>query len=803
MNRKWVALLTAAVMLGTVPGMQVWAEPEEKVEINKKDADTTIPAEAEEKKAEDAAAPAETKKDADTTVPAETEAEINGSVSSAEQLLQVAEAINNGKYDGNITLEKDIDLRTTDWPGIGNDKNQFKTTFDGQGHTVTLPGGAASLINYAIGATVKNVVVDSVAPIQATGYCGADCVGGVVAHMEGGSIKGCGNLATIKGDGENESQRQQSHVAYVGGIAGYVLADKQDNSKKSSISQCANMGAVSGIRCGGIAGELADGSTISDCSNSGAVTGNEMAAGIVAEVTEGKVQATLNTGTVDCDIANQKQPVIGHLETSNTFLNSYYDDKDWPGYFNGLRRTTKDLADGEVTGLTFDKGWILNKSFYPYQSVGGDRAKAQAAAAYVTEKEGTAYLNLSTEGSWTHNGAPLNFGNICTLKDGDTLTYSYKGYDKSISWSGGEKNARVMFGAPAPAEDSLTFTVKVDNTFVDPGRDGVYEIPYGSRVEIGLASEGVAVSTDTAVWEKMGLNLSGNGVTLSGTNIQKPAEKPVSADVYGSDPTEGTWKKGTLKLQSVKALPKVNGLDFPGSELKDGVATLTYSGSAIQVGIVLKKDQENLDVRNMSVRWYVGKVNLDNPEQNKPTGTAQGAKTEGGAPVYAGDYYADVVYDGNDYYLPLGMTKGSGCPVKIQQKSLTEAMFGTTDWNTPELLNQEEAKKPVTGTDGGRKLVEGRDYKLDYYNADTPGTCWVTITGQGNYRGQVEKSYRIAMGSYPVQLSPKESYVLGGGRPNVYWILKSQPTVKYRDGITFWVSDAGKYEFTEVTETEQ
>ena len=66
------------------------------------------------------------------------------------------------------------------------------------------------------------------------------------------------------------------------------------------------------------------------------------------------------------------------------------------------------------------------------------------------------------------------------------------------------------------------------------------------------------------------------------------------------------------------------------------------------------------------------------------------------------------------------------------------------------------------------------------------------------------------MGSYPIKLSPnvKEPYVLGGGpngpRPNVYWILKSQqPTVKYRDGITFWVSDEGSYEFTEVTETEQ
>lgn len=500
MNRKWVALLTAAVMLGTVPGMQVWAEPEEKVETDNKATDTTVPAETEEKKAEDAAAPAETKKDADTTVPAETEAEINGSVSSADELLQVAEAINDGDYTGSITLEKDIDLSNTKWPGIGNKGNQFKTTFDGQGHTVTLPGGKASLINYAIGATVKNVVVDSADPIWASESCGAGCVGGVVAHMRGGSIEGCGNLATIEGNIENDDWW---HGAYAGGIAGYaqgteirqcwnagkidgnkakyaagiagfVLAAGQDYSVESSISQCANMGAVSGSYCGGIAGRLAHGSTISDCSNSGSVTGDEMAAGIVAEVSEGKVQATLNTGTVDCDIAGQKQPVIGKYETLNTLSNSYYDSKNWTGSVNGMRRTTKDLADGEVTGLTAEQGWITKKSFYPYQSAGGDRAKAQAAAAYVTEKEGTAYLNLSTEGSWTHNGTSLSFGNTCTLRDGDILTYSYGGYEKSIRWSGDSKTARVMFGAPA--EDSLTFTVKADGETVTPA-DGVYEIP--------------------------------------------------------------------------------------------------------------------------------------------------------------------------------------------------------------------------------------------------------------------------------------------------------------------------------------
>ena len=816
MNRKWVALLTAAVMLGTAPGMQVWAEPTETGEEQQQ---------TEQQQAEEQQLGRYAREQSDRAGDTLT-------VHDADGLMSAATHINQGSYrrNLNINLEADIDLSGENWPGIGKGLNSYCATFNGNGHTVTLPAGSASLINYADEATVKDVIVKSNGKIRASEYCGAGCVGGVVGHINGGTIENCGNLASIEGD---EAQSGWEHQAYVGGVVGYARGVKiqncwnggtvegnganytggivgymlkKDDNTEGAVKGCFNFGAITGDNSGGIAGRLAD-SLIQNCSNSGTVSGEKNVAGIVYHVSNGTVQYNQNTGKIS---GTDRMPIVGTIENNMFGGYDYYDGTDWTGSYDwGEARTREKLLGGSADSAPKADTWTVKKSFYPYLTAGGDRAKTQAAAAYVTEKEGTAYLNLSTEGSWKHNEneTPLSFGDTCTLKDGDTLTYSYGGYEKSISWSGGEKTARVMFGAPA--EDSLTFTVKADGKEVTPGEDGVYEIPYGSRVEIGLASEGVAVSTDTETWKRMGLTLSGNGVTLSGTNSRTPAKEPVSADVYGSDSEDGTWKKGTLKLRSVKALPKVKELQFPGSELENGVATLTYSGSAIQVGIVLKKDQENLDVKNMSVRWYVGEVNLDNPNENTPTGTAQGAETEGGAPVHAGDYYADVVYDGNDYYLPLGMTKGSGSPVKIQQKPLAIEMFSATDWDTPELLNQEEAKKPVTGTDGGRKLVEGRDYTLEYSDMKNPGWCQVIITGKGNYCDVVRGFYQIAMGSYPVKLYPnmKEPYVLGGGpngpRPNVYWILKSQPTVKYRDGITFWVSAPGSYQFKEVTETEQ
>ena len=60
--------------------------------------------------------------------------ESNGSytVTSADGLMNVAELVNGGKTDINITLDTDIDLTGKDWTPIGTDyDNSYKGTFDG------------------------------------------------------------------------------------------------------------------------------------------------------------------------------------------------------------------------------------------------------------------------------------------------------------------------------------------------------------------------------------------------------------------------------------------------------------------------------------------------------------------------------------------------------------------------------------------------------------------------------------------------------------------------------------------------
>ena len=134
-------------------------------------------------------------------------------VTSADGLMNIAELVNGGKSDINITLDKNIDLTGKDWTPIGTDyDNSYKGTFDGGGHTITGLTfttndeyvGLFGWLNRA--GTVKNVVMEGVQITSNQIYGGS--IGGVVGAQIGGSITGCSSSATVKG------------TVDVGGVAG-------------------------------------------------------------------------------------------------------------------------------------------------------------------------------------------------------------------------------------------------------------------------------------------------------------------------------------------------------------------------------------------------------------------------------------------------------------------------------------------------------------------------------------------------------------------------------------------------------
>ena len=159
-------------------------------------------------------------------------------VYNADGLLNVAELVNGGKTDINITLDKNIDLTGKDWTPIGTSfDNSYTGTFDGGGHTITgltitTKDQFVGLFGYLNRAgTVKNVVMEgiqitsnhmfgntggvagfswgSIENCSVSGsVSGTKCVGGVVGAQKAGSITGCSSSATVKG------------TVDVGGVAG-------------------------------------------------------------------------------------------------------------------------------------------------------------------------------------------------------------------------------------------------------------------------------------------------------------------------------------------------------------------------------------------------------------------------------------------------------------------------------------------------------------------------------------------------------------------------------------------------------
>ena len=185
--------------------------------------------------------------------------ESNGSytVTSADGLMNVAELVNGGKTDINITLDKNIDLTGKDWTPIGTDyDNSYKGTFDGGGHTITGLtfttndefAGLFGWLNRA--GTVKNVVMEGVQITSHQIYGGS--IGGVVGSGWG-TIENCSVSGSVSG------------TVYVGGVVGAQI--------DGSITGCSSSATVKGTTdVGGVAGQTNSGATLTACYATGNVT---------------------------------------------------------------------------------------------------------------------------------------------------------------------------------------------------------------------------------------------------------------------------------------------------------------------------------------------------------------------------------------------------------------------------------------------------------------------------------------------------------------------------------------------------
>ena len=231
----------------------------------------------------------------------------NGSytVTSADGLINVAELVNGGKTDINITLGKNIDLTGKGWTPIGtNYEKRYKGTFDGRGHTikgltVTTNDQFVGLFGYLNRAgTVKNVVMEGVQITSnqiyggsiggVVGYSwgtiencsvsgsvsGTNCVGGVVGSQKAGSIIGCSSSAIVKG------------TRYVGGVAGEKWGTMTACYATGNVTL--EIGSQNNLSGGGVVG-LSGGNRVLACyaignvNSKGGSTGNVHIGGLLGD----------------------------------------------------------------------------------------------------------------------------------------------------------------------------------------------------------------------------------------------------------------------------------------------------------------------------------------------------------------------------------------------------------------------------------------------------------------------------------------------------------------------------------------
>ena len=227
-------------------------------------------------------------------------------VTSADGLMNVAELVNGGKTDINITLDKNIDLTGKDWTPIGtNYDNSYKGTFDGGGHTITgltvttydKYAGLFGWLNSA--GTVKNVVMEGV---QITNNHSSGFAGGVVGNSWG-TIENCSVSGSVNGE------------VYVGGVVG-----KQTSG---SMTGCSSSATVKGtVNVGGVAGE--SWGSMTACYATGNVTleiypGKDISGGGVVGFKGGNsVLACYATGNV-----NSKGSSTGNVHIGGLFGDNY------------------------------------------------------------------------------------------------------------------------------------------------------------------------------------------------------------------------------------------------------------------------------------------------------------------------------------------------------------------------------------------------------------------------------------------------------------------------------------------------
>lgn len=273
----------------------------------------------------------------------------------------------------NYVLNSDIDASGEEgFEPIGDEKEPFTGTFDGNGHTVLgLTVNRTDEDNVGVfgyvgsGATVTDLNVEDVEA------AGADSVGGIVGYNKGtvrrahaaGSVEGIGSVGGIVGRNlgvvtESQASVEVSGEDNVGGIAGR-------NAGAGKVSESYATGsATGGTEVGGAVGS--NGGEVIDSYAMVNVEGDSTIGGLVGANVGGVVQRTYSTGAVTA--ARSSGGLIG--DNRGDVFESYWDREKAN---QDSSRAGVSLSTAQMMGrnaprnmeLGFAETWVRRDDGYP------------------------------------------------------------------------------------------------------------------------------------------------------------------------------------------------------------------------------------------------------------------------------------------------------------------------------------------------------------------------------------------------------------------------------------------------------
>lgn len=265
-------------------------------------------------------------------------------ISSEKELKWFVNAINGGNTSANGALTADLSLNSEgddgNWYPIGNDKNPYTGTFDGQNHSV------------------KGIVIRNQKTEQ-----------GFFGNIDGkGTVKNLKVSGDIKASGDSLS---------TGGIAGYL---------EGKIIYCEYSGSVSGgMYVGGITGQTGLNAKVTECRNTASVAGTQSIGGITGAVSYGTISKCINTGSVGTEDKSQQAGGIVGLMSNYAVVEGCYNTGTVIG-----KKNLGGLA-GEATVCAVPQGCYNIGSVASGINTGGS-VGSYTGSAYISQTTGSFYL---------------------------------------------------------------------------------------------------------------------------------------------------------------------------------------------------------------------------------------------------------------------------------------------------------------------------------------------------------------------------------------------------------------------------